>query len=361
MPASRITFDRDGDLLLRLTSPAKDQNDEASSEQSVEIPTVTPTSSTSSVAKDLESTLLLHKEVHMLVSSKHLTLASPVFKAMLKSNFCTGELLTSHDVAEIELPDEDPEAFEILMNILHGRVRQVPKQINLKLATKLAIIVDKYLVLEPVEIYVRQWLSSLRKWMPEGFNSNILPWLCVSWVFRMEDDFQWISRMAVRESVRKLETFDLPILSTVLDAIEHKRQSGIAEMLRHIEALHSACSEPSICDNPEYTEQQKSSCQYIIQGTLVNSLCAERLWPLPETPHEGLSLKRVLQSVRKLVIASLEDCKLCSKKWKDPLEHGWTGRHLAAMAEKIEREANGLEISAFRKEARLKRSTIWIQ
>lgn len=126
MPNKLLSFDSDGDLLLRLTS------------------------------------LTSKETVRIKVSSKHLMLASPVFKAMFKPDLCLeGELLKSRDLAEVDLPDDDPEPFELLMNILHGRSRQVPQYISFDTLTNLSILADKYQILEPLEIYLRLWLPTL--------------------------------------------------------------------------------------------------------------------------------------------------------------------------------------------------------
>jgi hypothetical protein len=61
-------------------------------------------------------------EVRMVVSSKHMMVCSPVFRAMLQhGNFKEGQALRSSDVAEVPLPDDDPDMFIILLNIVHLR------------------------------------------------------------------------------------------------------------------------------------------------------------------------------------------------------------------------------------------------
>lgn len=155
MSSKQICFDNDGDLLLRLFKPADEDNAHENNENTT--PTDDPGDSLSTPASSTATVSVpLKNETKMLVSSKHLMVASPVFKAMFKPGFCReGELLKSCDIAEVDLPDDDPETFEILMSILHGRVRQVPEQINFKTITKLSVIADKYQILEPLEIYLR--------------------------------------------------------------------------------------------------------------------------------------------------------------------------------------------------------------
>lgn len=94
--------------------------------------------------------------VHMLVSSKILLMvASPVFKAMLlQGNFREGRELQTTGKLSLPLPDDNPDAMRILMDIIHYRNRQVAKKLLFRMLVHIAILVDKYQLLEVVENYV---------------------------------------------------------------------------------------------------------------------------------------------------------------------------------------------------------------
>lgn len=168
--------------------------------------------STKTLTFDDDGDLLLHLHasetaelVDMTVSSKHLILASPVFKAMFRpDSFREGELLKSRDLAEVDLPDDDPEAFEILMNILHGWSSKVPEQVTLELLTKLSVLADKYQVLEPLAVYLRQWWPELKKQLPREYDSTVPSWLSVCWVFKFREEFEEITEVAMRECNTKI-------------------------------------------------------------------------------------------------------------------------------------------------------------
>ncbi|QSZ36636.1 hypothetical protein DSL72_006517 [Monilinia vaccinii-corymbosi] len=71
------------------------------------------------------------KTVTMLVSSKHMTLASPVFDAILSNGrFKEGTELLIKGKVEIELPDDDPVAFAIGANVIHHRNKMVPVELD---------------------------------------------------------------------------------------------------------------------------------------------------------------------------------------------------------------------------------------
>jgi hypothetical protein len=72
------------------------------------------------ISDDDDGDLMLHLAcskskgtVDMTVSSKHLMFSSPAFKAMFRPGFHEEELLRSRNLAEVDLPEDDAEAFEI--------------------------------------------------------------------------------------------------------------------------------------------------------------------------------------------------------------------------------------------------------
>jgi len=92
-------------------------------------------------------------DVHMRVSSKHLILASPTFRSMLGPGFEEGQRLRIEGSTELALGDDDPDAFEILLNIIHGLTRKVPRSVTLDMLTKLAVLINYYQMHEAVELF----------------------------------------------------------------------------------------------------------------------------------------------------------------------------------------------------------------
>jgi len=218
MAVELLSFDPDGDLLLILNdtvengdSARSDGLDGGAIEQTAtqfSLPDMFASTQLSRLEREpVESPPLeieapkCQKEIHMLVSSKHLMLASPMFKAMLQhSNFKEGDELRSSGQVKVPLPDDDPAALKILLDIVHGRVRQVPRHVNLTTMTELSVLVDKYQMLEVVELYVEMWMSTLKTSVPMFFTADLLSWLSISWVFGLGEIFKQISRIAMRGS-----------------------------------------------------------------------------------------------------------------------------------------------------------------
>lgn len=242
------TFDPKGDVLFKLTRRyEREKLDEPDSESSSiagddEDPDTFPGSDNVTVQEDAtmdenasirtnktsiteQSIILLNQPVHMRVSSRHLMLASRVFDAMLdECKFKEGATLHSKGSVDIELPDDDPDAFAILLDILHGRTREVPRKVSLLTLTQLAILVNKYEMLIAVEIFSNMWIRRLSKrGLPDNysfFREDVVSWLFISWVFEKPKIFKSMTGLIIQQAShilldQDLES-DLPIPHTLL-------------------------------------------------------------------------------------------------------------------------------------------------
>ena len=153
---------------------------------------------------------------HVRVSSKHLILASPVFKRMLQPSFKEGQQLSSQGHTELPLPDDDPAALLVLLHLIHGRIRKVLRTVELGMLTNLAKQVDKYELLETTEMIKDHWIQGLESDIPLSFTNDLLPWMCISWVFRKPEIFSKVTKVAQLESEGILEANQLPIPQSVL-------------------------------------------------------------------------------------------------------------------------------------------------
>jgi hypothetical protein len=166
------------------------------------------------------------KDIHMLVSSKHMTLASTVFAAMLSVHFREGSELQSRGKAEITLPDDDPDAFTILLDIIHGRTKKVPRRVDdLIPLTDLAVLVDKYQLLEAVDFFSTTWIGWPAAGIPKASADDLFLWLCISWVFKSSLRFTEITQILMRTGDREIEADpedELPIPQTILSISPRK-------------------------------------------------------------------------------------------------------------------------------------------
>ncbi|MCJ1397827.1 hypothetical protein MMC11_001023 [Xylographa trunciseda] len=97
----------------------------------------------------------------LLVSSRILSMVSPVFAAMLNSQFKEGLHNVTPGIShKVSLPDDDAIAFEIICNVIHYRHKHVPIDPSLEQLVNIAVIADKYELREPLFGYSVVWLQS---------------------------------------------------------------------------------------------------------------------------------------------------------------------------------------------------------
>lgn len=157
-------------------------------------------------------------QVRMRVSSRHLILVSPFFRALLESSFAEGLSLTSAGTAEVPLPEDDPQALQILLNIIHGHMRKVPRSVNIGTLTQVSVLIDKYALHEVTEVFTEIWFDKLEAKMPATIEPELSAWLCVSWVLQKKEAFWHLTRLAMREDTGSLAAgtkLDLPIPASV--------------------------------------------------------------------------------------------------------------------------------------------------
>ncbi|PQE27475.1 BTB POZ domain-containing protein [Rutstroemia sp. NJR-2017a BVV2] len=150
-----------------------------------------------------EPIIIVAKHVQLQVSAKHLMLASPVFKAMLrdKDRFKEGEELHTTGTVRIDLPDDEPHPFVILMYAIHCQSALVPRDVQTETLYMLALQVDKYQMHNAVKLSSDMWIRNQKSLedepgIPEciadetvhtlSFETHLknhLYWLCISWVF----------------------------------------------------------------------------------------------------------------------------------------------------------------------------------
>lgn len=146
------------------------------------------------------------QDVKCVISSGHMMLASAYFQRRLSGDFHDAVTLKKTGRATITL-DDDPDTLIVLLNIIHGRTRQVPRKVTLDLLSRLAVLINYYGMLESVELFSDTWIDNLkREGMPETYNEKVFPWLFIFWVFEKGDDFKDMARLVQRECDDKLDS-----------------------------------------------------------------------------------------------------------------------------------------------------------
>jgi hypothetical protein len=84
------------------------------------------------------------------LSSRHLALASPVFKSALTGGW--KESVKTEGELQISSQGWDVTALSIFLNAIHCQYRQVPRALELEMLAKVAVIVDYYAAHQALEI-----------------------------------------------------------------------------------------------------------------------------------------------------------------------------------------------------------------
>ncbi|KAH7125634.1 hypothetical protein B0J11DRAFT_310897 [Dendryphion nanum] len=237
------------------------------------------------------------------VSSRHLMLASPRFKTMLSGRKWQEGVPGLDGRFVIRTEDWDEEAFRILMNVIHTRNRAVPRTIDLDLLAKIAVLVDYYDCSETIELFKDIWIDHVNKTAPAPSNycRDLMLWVCVAWVFGLEETFLATTEVAMRQSKDCIRALGLPIPPRIIDEIDHHRFQAIESIISQLYDLQEILfSEDYQCQS---NSKSSHECGSMLYGVLTKEIHRLGLMsPYPEPPFEGLGfqdLSNKLQTMKK--------------------------------------------------------------
>lgn len=141
--------------------------------------------------------------IRFLVVSQVLWTASPVFRCMFgpRSKFMEGTMVREAQVNGTQPPSiscDDPEAFGLVLNILHHRCESVPEIISVDMFVEVATITDKYDMRCALSLWALVWLERLRGRKLLG--SPHVGWLFVAWIFQWQDVFSSVVPIIVLDA-----------------------------------------------------------------------------------------------------------------------------------------------------------------
>lgn len=105
------------------------------------------------------------------VSSQSIALVSRPFEAMLLKHFKQAKPPNGSPWTVL-LPEDDPEAFNILSDIIHADLDQLPKEMTLHLFYKTCLLAEKYLMLPVLRKHAPWWYDKLW-WNAYRMNGHI--------------------------------------------------------------------------------------------------------------------------------------------------------------------------------------------
>lgn len=128
----------------------------------------------------------------LLVSSKVLRLASPVFDKMLSSRFKEG-LLNQQGMGKpnVTLPGDDQKGVELVCRILHHRIIQVPLKISNASLYAVAVVCDKYDCVSVLKVWATTWFQY--EGLLATLDGSSYDLLSAAYVFDLPEKFSLVS------------------------------------------------------------------------------------------------------------------------------------------------------------------------
>jgi hypothetical protein len=149
------------------------------------------------------------------VSSKHLALASDYFKRMLKNCWAEGDALSTKGFAEIPVNDCKPDILLIVLNLMHGRLRQIPQELSLQQLADISVVTDFFQCHEIVEMAAGKWIEALKPRFSNTFSEDTKKWMMIAWVFNYKDILQKTETIAMQQGTGPFQTSNLPIPNSI--------------------------------------------------------------------------------------------------------------------------------------------------
>ncbi|KAI1751966.1 hypothetical protein F4782DRAFT_164592 [Xylaria castorea] len=176
-------------------------------------------------------------EIHLQVSSAHLTLASRYFKTAFGGPF-TESKPDADGLRHVDASDWDTWALLIVLRIIHGRNCQVPRSLDLEMLAKVAVIVDYYKCYEAVDAFAEIWLQRIKGTLLLGsFDRDLILLLHISCVFRWTEGFKAVTKTVLHHSKGPLDTLNLPIPEKVTFTINNRRIAALRKIAFALGAL----------------------------------------------------------------------------------------------------------------------------
>ena len=148
-------------------------------------------------------------DIEVRVSSKHLALVSPVFRALFSSAFQEGSRLREAYTVTVPLPEDFVCGMVVLLKVLHldfGQTKMSPS-----LLMQIALMADKYDIASRIVYWSRLWCAEIDKYIPPKWDESVISWISLFSMLKIVDLKE---RMAViaRGYITETTSFgDLPI------------------------------------------------------------------------------------------------------------------------------------------------------
>ncbi|KAJ9195795.1 hypothetical protein DTO164E3_6630 [Paecilomyces variotii] len=270
-----------------------------------------------------------------LVSSKVLSLASPVFAKLFGPHFLEGSQMAKHGNVTIYLDEDDAKGMGIILGILHHQETPEIGKLSAKEVATVAICCDKYDCARVIRPWIANWFRCF------GFFASAKEYgfaLLAANLLRASDEFSQIARRAQLEcKLGSLDAWDdeeilalLPrsirrdltkAIGDLLNLMHHELQS-MDLVLRGTKPVWKgttmcpSCSKAVVPDLercPYCNRKRKLCTEEHRLAEYVSMLRKKGLWP-SITPFQTFSVKPLANSIKSLgtnITPSCEEGRGC--------------------------------------------------
>ncbi|EFY90643.1 hypothetical protein MAC_03223 [Metarhizium acridum CQMa 102] len=173
------------------------------------------------------------------------------------------------------------QAFEMVMDIIHGQTHKTPDRVSLDMMADVAAITDDLQCHNAVKFVANAWMDRLQASPPKKICSDLYKWILIAWVFDQPDLFQSTTRLAIMEctgtlSPEAVESMRVELLSELI--------AGVERMIDDLSRGHSTCT---------------FECRSMWLGALIQEMRSNGLSsPDPSELKQDLSLTTTLGIIR---------------------------------------------------------------
>ncbi|RDW61716.1 uncharacterized protein DSM5745_10388 [Aspergillus mulundensis] len=235
-------------------------------------------------------------------SSKHLSFSCPYFSRMFNGGFKEASELESQGSVVITVEDWEALPFLLLLMVIHGKSRMIPRKVDMETLVDIAILVDFYECYEVVGVISDMWINDLLESHPLAYNDDVHSWLFISWVFARKEIFSKITQIMQVSSTEAIDSAGLLIPGVIIDQLNEGRNEGINRIIEFLHSLYSSLATNGKCNKLILSNvlgecwRTRTACKYGVIGALVTHMLSMGLLsPSPTPPFAGISVTKLIQ------------------------------------------------------------------
>ncbi|PYH96904.1 hypothetical protein BO71DRAFT_319663 [Aspergillus ellipticus CBS 707.79] len=231
------------------------------------------------------------KTFRIRASSKHLIMASPMFKSMLTSGWKEANEFRKTGFADLTTSGWDMDAFSIVLKILHGKQHEIPRFEEIEKIAKVGMIADYYCCQELVRAAALPWLIRLPKEVPNTCSyRDLVLWIWVSHFYQLPEHFTAATAIAISQATGEIDPLGIPISTEIIDGLNSRRIEEMERMLQHTYSIRDRFEKEALGCN--------TKCRSKMLRALNRNLGKQKLLASdlkhPYTGHSQMSFKQTI-------------------------------------------------------------------